>query len=202
MPEVIHGLRPRHNHAVRGDRSDPAEGERRRASCQTIRRTLLAPKNLKARSEPARGPRVRCPRERRAQIPLEPRMTGRIALPIPIVAALLVLAAGMPQATAQAVGPDEAHGAAERLAPHIALSPAQTAHEPAFEVASIKQSVFPGGPAYFAGFSDAAGCTQAVMTISGTGVTLTWAGLCKVAPPATRSRRVIASGATTHGPVV
>ena len=52
-------------------------------------------------------------------------MTGRIALPIPIVAALLVLAAGMPQATAQAVGPDEAHGAAARLAPHIALSPAQ-----------------------------------------------------------------------------
>ena len=51
-------------------------------------------------------------------------MTGRIALPIPIVAAL-VLAAGMPQATAQAVGPDEAHGAAARLASHIALSPAQ-----------------------------------------------------------------------------
>ncbi len=52
-------------------------------------------------------------------------MTGRIALPIPIVTALLALAAGMPQATAQAVGPDEAHGAPVRLAPHIALSPAQ-----------------------------------------------------------------------------
>ena len=52
-------------------------------------------------------------------------MTGRIALPIPIVAALLVLATGMPQATAQAVGPDEAHGAPARLAQHIALSPAQ-----------------------------------------------------------------------------
>ncbi|HEX4239402.1 MAG TPA: hypothetical protein VHZ64_15870 [Xanthobacteraceae bacterium] len=52
-------------------------------------------------------------------------MTGRIALPIPIVAALLALAAGMPQAAAQAVGPDEAHGAPARLAPHIALSPAQ-----------------------------------------------------------------------------
>lgn len=47
-------------------------------------------------------------------------MTGRIALPIPIVAALLALAAGMPQAAAQAV-----NGAPARLAPHIALSPAQ-----------------------------------------------------------------------------
>jgi hypothetical protein len=52
-------------------------------------------------------------------------MTGRVALPIPIVAVLLALAAGMPQAAAQAVGPDEAHGAPARLAPHIALSPAQ-----------------------------------------------------------------------------
>ena len=52
-------------------------------------------------------------------------MTGRIALPIPIVAALLALAAGMPQAAAQAVGPDETRGAPARLAPHIALSPAQ-----------------------------------------------------------------------------
>ena len=52
-------------------------------------------------------------------------MNGRIALSIPIVAALLALAAGMPQAAAQAVGPDEAHGAPARLAPHIALSPAQ-----------------------------------------------------------------------------
>jgi hypothetical protein len=52
-------------------------------------------------------------------------MNGRIALSIPIVAALLALAAGMPQAAAQAVGPDEAHGAPANLAPHIALSPAQ-----------------------------------------------------------------------------
>jgi hypothetical protein len=52
-------------------------------------------------------------------------MTGRIALPIPIVAALLALAAGMPQAAAQAVRPDETRGAPARLAPHIALSPAQ-----------------------------------------------------------------------------
>lgn len=52
-------------------------------------------------------------------------MTGRIALPIPIVAVLLALAAGMPQAAAQAVGPDETRGAPARLAPHIALSPAQ-----------------------------------------------------------------------------
>jgi hypothetical protein len=52
-------------------------------------------------------------------------MTGRIALPISIAAALLALAARMPQATAQAVGPDEAHGIPARLAPHIVLSPAQ-----------------------------------------------------------------------------
>jgi len=52
-------------------------------------------------------------------------MTGRIALPISIVAALLAIAAGMPQATAQVLGPDEPHGAAARSAPHIALSPAQ-----------------------------------------------------------------------------
>ena len=52
-------------------------------------------------------------------------MTGRIALPISIVAAVLALAASMPQATAQAVGADEAHGVPARLAPHIALSPAQ-----------------------------------------------------------------------------
>jgi hypothetical protein len=38
---------------------------------------------------------------------------------------LLALAAGMPQAAAQAVGPDETRGAPARLAPHIALSPAQ-----------------------------------------------------------------------------
>ena len=52
-------------------------------------------------------------------------MTGRIALPISIVAALLAFAAGMPQAAAQAVGPDEAHGAPAYLAPHVVLSPAQ-----------------------------------------------------------------------------
>jgi hypothetical protein len=52
-------------------------------------------------------------------------MPGRIALPISIVAASLALAARMPQATAQAVGPDEAHGAPARLAPDIMLSPAQ-----------------------------------------------------------------------------
>jgi Protein of unknown function (DUF1236) len=52
-------------------------------------------------------------------------MTGRIAMPISIVAALLALAVTTPPATAQAVGADEAHGAPPRLAPHIALSPAQ-----------------------------------------------------------------------------
>ena len=53
-------------------------------------------------------------------------MPGRIALPISMVAALLALAAWTSQATAQAVGPDEAHDAPGRLAPHIVLSPAQT----------------------------------------------------------------------------
>jgi len=52
-------------------------------------------------------------------------MPGRIALPISMVAALLALAAWTSQATAQAVGPDEAHDAPGRLAPHIVLSPAQ-----------------------------------------------------------------------------
>jgi hypothetical protein len=52
-------------------------------------------------------------------------MTGRIALPTSIAAALLAVAAWMPQATAQAVGPDEAHGAPAHLAPDVALSPAQ-----------------------------------------------------------------------------
>jgi hypothetical protein len=52
-------------------------------------------------------------------------MTGRIALPISIVAALLALTARMPQTAAQAVWADEAHGAPARLAPHIGLSPAQ-----------------------------------------------------------------------------
>jgi hypothetical protein len=50
-------------------------------------------------------------------------MIGRIAMPISIVAALLAFAATTPPATAQAVGADEA--APARLAPHIALSPAQ-----------------------------------------------------------------------------
>jgi hypothetical protein len=51
-------------------------------------------------------------------------MIGRIAMPISIVAALLAFAATTPPATAQAVGADEA-APAVRLAPHIALSPAQ-----------------------------------------------------------------------------
>jgi hypothetical protein len=52
-------------------------------------------------------------------------MTGRIALPISMLAALLALTVRMPPAAAQAVGADEAHGAPARLAPHAALSPAQ-----------------------------------------------------------------------------
>ncbi len=52
-------------------------------------------------------------------------MIGRIALPLSIVAALLAFAATMPQAAAQAVGPDETHGAPVGPAPRIALSPAQ-----------------------------------------------------------------------------
>jgi hypothetical protein len=58
-------------------------------------------------------------------------MTGRIVLPISLAAALL---AAPPQAAAQAVGADEAHGATARLGPHshldsvrppVAVSPAQ-----------------------------------------------------------------------------
>jgi hypothetical protein len=59
------------------------------------------------------------------RIPLERRMTGRIALPISLVVALLALAGMMPQARAQALGPDEAHGVSARPVPRIALSPAQ-----------------------------------------------------------------------------
>ncbi len=49
-------------------------------------------------------------------------MTGRIALPISMLAALFVLTVRIPPAAAQAVGADEAHGAP---APHATLSPAQ-----------------------------------------------------------------------------
>jgi hypothetical protein len=56
-------------------------------------------------------------------------MTLRIALPISLVVALLVLflalAGIMPQARAQALGPDEASAAWARPVPQIALSPAQ-----------------------------------------------------------------------------
>jgi hypothetical protein len=48
-------------------------------------------------------------------------MTGRIALPISLAAALFAAPAMMPQAAAQAVGADEAHGAAARLGPHSRL---------------------------------------------------------------------------------
>src|SRR5579859_5495147 len=60
-----------------------------------------------------------------AHITSEPRMTGRIALPISIAAALLGCPALLPQAAAQAVGTDEAHGPPAQLAPRVALSPAQ-----------------------------------------------------------------------------
>ena len=58
-------------------------------------------------------------------------MTGRTALPISLAAALFAALAMMPQASAQAVGADEAHGAAARLGPQahlkpsVAVSPAQ-----------------------------------------------------------------------------
>lgn len=52
-------------------------------------------------------------------------MTGRIALPITLIAALLTFAGMMPQAKAQVLGPDEAHGAPAPAAQRIALSPAQ-----------------------------------------------------------------------------
>jgi len=52
-------------------------------------------------------------------------MTGRIALPISMLAAVLALMVRMPEPAAQAVGADEAHGAPARLVPQVALSPAQ-----------------------------------------------------------------------------
>jgi hypothetical protein len=52
-------------------------------------------------------------------------MTGRIALPISLAAALLALAGTMPQAGAQALGPDEAHGTAACPVPQIVLGSAQ-----------------------------------------------------------------------------
>jgi hypothetical protein len=56
-------------------------------------------------------------------------MTGRIALPIPVVIAVLAflfaVLGAMPQAAAQALGPDEAHGLAARVTPKTALSAAQ-----------------------------------------------------------------------------
>ena len=52
-------------------------------------------------------------------------MTGRTALPISMLVVFLALTMGMPQAAAQTVDADEAYGAPARLAPHVALSPAQ-----------------------------------------------------------------------------
>jgi hypothetical protein len=52
-------------------------------------------------------------------------MTGRIALPISMLAALFVLTVRIPPAAAQAVGADEAHGAPAPLTPYATLSPAQ-----------------------------------------------------------------------------
>jgi hypothetical protein len=59
----------------------------------------------------------------------------------------------------------------------IALLPMSLSHaqapvqKPKFEVASIKQAVFPSD-AYFAGWSDAAGCTLARLPISGNRITM------------------------------
>jgi hypothetical protein len=60
-------------------------------------------------------------------------MSGGTVLPTSGVAALLALLAMMPQATAQAVGADEAPRAAgARPPPHTALSPAQKRAIPSF----------------------------------------------------------------------
>jgi len=75
-----------------------------------------------------------------------------------------------------------------------APSGAQSAENLAFEVASIKQSVFPGDSRYFAGFATGAGCTPAVMTISGTRVRLRWAGLCNLIAQAYDLRDYAISG--------
>ncbi len=52
-------------------------------------------------------------------------MTGRFSLLIPLFAAVLAFAGMMPQACAQALGPDEVHGGSARAALPIALGPAQ-----------------------------------------------------------------------------
>ena len=52
-------------------------------------------------------------------------MTGRFSLPILLFAAALALTGMMPQAGAQALGPDEVHGAPAHAIPPIALGPAQ-----------------------------------------------------------------------------
>jgi hypothetical protein len=48
-----------------------------------------------------------------------------IRVAISLIAALLGIASTMPQAAAQAVGPDEAHEAPARVRPNVALSPVQ-----------------------------------------------------------------------------
>jgi hypothetical protein len=55
--------------------------------------------------------------------PLEPRMTGRAALPI--LVATLLAAAGIVPAAAQALGPDEAHVRLPRARPTFAPTAAQ-----------------------------------------------------------------------------
>jgi uncharacterized protein (TIGR03435 family) len=61
------------------------------------------------------------------------------------------------------------------------LSVAQTAaQKPAFEVASIKQAVFPKSDAYFDGFVSGAGPCGGRIVISGNRVTLSYVSICAV----------------------
>jgi uncharacterized protein (TIGR03435 family) len=75
--------------------------------------------------------------------------------------------------------------------PAVSQTPAQ---KPAFEVASIKQAVFPSD-AYFAGWSDAAGCNPARISISGNRITLSKMSLCSLIASAYDIRDYLISGA-------
>jgi len=75
-----------------------------------------------------------------------------------------------------------------------ALSMAQTAQKPAFEVASIKEAVFPSD-AYFAGWSAGAGCNPARLSISGNRVTVSKMSLCSLITAGYDIRDDLISGA-------
>jgi uncharacterized protein (TIGR03435 family) len=77
----------------------------------------------------------------------------------------------------------------------VMTAAAQTpAQKPAFEVASIKEAVFPSD-AYFAGWSAAAGCNPARLSISGNRVTVSKMSLCSLITGGYDIRDYLISGA-------